>query len=660
MNNLFPYWPTSRQCLPPVAGLCGSDENTAGQAGSGTHRPGFRAALVSTIIAAVFCSVVCGILAAAYFARSYGDPLKSQQYAALKQQLFQKGGEGGGDQSIGDEKSIGQARQKREELKKNIQELDLQLRNEYFRQRRFAAVGGFLLLVGFVVFLIAARTAAALRPWIPQPEPGKVAVDPEPNTNRIARWATAVLTLFFVLSCILLAALFPAVRPGDFPASLRDAAGLSASAEQEYPATRADKQPVAPVLQPLAPVPPVALPEPPSAAEIAKNWPRFRGPGGLGVSAYDNLPTEWDAESEKSILWKTPVPLPGNNSPVVWGKRVFLSGATADRREIYCFDADKGKLLWTRQVEPTPQSAGKKPKVLEDTGFAAPTIAVDGRCLVAMFANGDAACTDLDGKILWTVGLGVPESSYGHASSPLIYKNLVIIQFDQASAGDGKSKLLALDLTTGKIAWQQPRKVPNSWATPIAIDHAGREQLITAADPWVIAYSPHDGKELWRAECLSGDHGISPVFAGGLVQVGNEYCQWNAIRADGSGDVTKTHIAWQAEDGLPDTVSPVGNDEFVFIATSFGMLTCYDVKNGKMLWEEDFETEITSSPSLVGKRLYLFSKTDEGWVVKPTREGCKRVAENKLGEPCVTSPALQDGRFYIRGQKNLFCIGEKK
>ena len=110
---------------------------------------------------------------------------------------------------------------------------------------------------------------------------------------------------------------------------------------------------------------------------------------------------------------------------------------------------------------------------------------------------------------------------------------------------------------------------------------------------------------------------------------------------------------------MPDTVSPTGNDRFLFLMTSFGIMTCYDVKTGEMLWEEDFDAEFTSSPSLVGKRLYLFGKTDDGkcWVVEPSRDGCRRIAEGKLGEPCVTSPALQDGRFYIRGQKHLFCIG---
>jgi outer membrane protein assembly factor BamB len=335
-----------------------------------------------------------------------------------------------------------------------------------------------------------------------------------------------------------------------------------------------------------------------------------------------------------------------------------LTGATDRQREVYAFDAKDGKLLWSQPIPGTPQSTAEPPKVMEDTGYAAPTVTTDGRRVYAMFANGDVAALDFGGKIVWTRSLGLPENIYGHAASPVMYKNLVLIQFDQASVKDGKSKLLALEGTTGKTVWEMPREVPNSWATPIVFRHADRDQIVAAAWPWVISYSPADGKELWRARLLSGDHGVSPVFADGLVQIGNEYCKWFALRADGQGDVTKTHVAWKGEDGLPDLVSPLVTGEFLLLSTSTGTVTCYDAKKGGMLWEEDFETDFSSSPSLVGNRVYLFCKDGKGWIIEPTREACKRIAETDLGEPCVTSPALQDGRLYIRGQEHLFCIGK--
>ena len=596
-------------------------------------RLGYRSAVASAIIAALFCVAVCIFLAIGYLQRIANDPLASEQYAAMKLQLFEPPAEDSAGNIMPSEEEMALMRKKRDALKAEIQAMDLRLRRQYFYQLHFAHVGGLLLLAGFVVFLISAKTAAELRGWVPMPEPQATPHDPEPQAQSTARRSIAGLGVLLVVSTLAIAALLPAVRSA-VRSALEPDGQLAANDLSTYP-----------------------TPE-----ELKQNWPRFRGPGGLGISAYDNLPTTWDVASGKSIVWKTPVPLPGNNSPVVWGDRVFLTGATASRREIYCFDTNFGKTVWTHHAKGTPASNAKPPEILEDTGFAAPSIATDGRRLVAWFANGDVVCLNLAGKELWARSLGIPENSYGHATSPIIYKNLVLLKFDQASAGDGKSKVLALDSTSGKTIWEKPRKVPNSWSTPILISHAGRDQLITTADPWVVAYAPSDGAELWRVECLFGDHGISPVFAAGLVQTGNEYCDWSAIKPDGSGNVTETHVAWTAEDGLPDTVSPLANDEFLILMTAYGAITCYDVKTGEMLWEEDLGEQITSSPSFVGKNVFIFSKTDDGkcWVIEPTRDACRRISESSLAEPCVTSPALQDGRFYIRGQKNLFCIGNKK
>ena len=629
-------------------------------------RPGYWTAVASAAIAALFCTAVCVFLVAGYVERSANDPLQSEQYAALKEQLFEKPADADAGNTLPGEDEIAVARKRKEVLKTEIQALDLRLRREYFYQLRFAQVGGLLLLVGFVVFLISVRAAAHLRPWLPMPQPSSTAHDPEPQMQRGARWLIAGLGGLLVILTLTIAALFPAVKPDSVtPINIgwQAASGTLASNDDktlvsDTPTVKPPATAAMPTGNELA----IDLSTYPTAEEIKKNWPRFRGPGGLGISAYDNLPTVWDAGSGKSIVWKTPVPLPGHNSPVVWGERVFLGGADKKRREIYCFDAKTGKIVWTHHAKGTPASNAKPPEVHTDTGFAAPSITTDGRRLVAWFANGDVVCLDLNGRELWARGLGIPENTYGHATSPIIYKNLLLLKFDQASAGDGKSKAMALDSTTGKTVWEKPRKVPNSWSTPIVISHGGRDQFITTADPWVTAYSPADGAELWRAECLSGEHGISPVFAAGMVQTGNEYCCWSAVKPDGSGDVTKTHVVWTAEDGLPDTVSPLANDEFLLLMTAYGLITCYDAKTGDMLWEEDLEAEVTSSPSFVGKNVFVFGKTKDGkcWVIEPTREACKRVSECSLGEPCVTSPAPQDGRFYIRGDKNLFCIGNKE
>ena len=577
---------------------------------------GYRIAARTAVVAGVFSVVVCVALTVDYARRHGDDPLDSPEFLALKQSLAEN--------------------PRDEQLKERIRALDLTLRQQYFRHRMFTHAGGVLLLLGVAVFLGASRSAATLRRKLPMPELVRSPQDTETAANGVARWGVAGLAAVLAATAVALGLGLRTELPENAESLAATLHPTEAKMDEQVPAAA-----------------PVDLP---TDEEIAKYWPRFRGPDGSGISAYTNLPTAWDAASGEGIRWKTKVPLEGNNSPVVWANRVFLTGASEKRREVYCFDADSGKLLWSKEAPGTPQSTAKPPKVMEDTGFAAPTVATDGRRVYAMFANGDVVALDFAGNVAWSRSLGIPDNAYGHATSLVMYKNLLLIQFDQASVKDEKSKVLALDATTGNTVWEVPRRVPNSWATPLLIRHAGRDQLITTADPWVIAYAPADGKELWRARCLSGDQGVSPVFVDGLLQVGNEYCQWSAIRVDGEGDVTKTHVVWTGEDGLPDTVSPLSTGEFLLTMLNYGTITCYDAKKGDVLWEEEIEADFTSSPSLVGNRVYLFSKKGKGWILEPTREACKHVAETGLGEACVTSPALQDGRIYIRGNEHLFCL----
>ncbi len=403
------------------------------------------------------------------------------------------------------------------------------------------------------------------------------------------------------------------------------------------------------------------LPELPRAEEFDRSWPSFRGPNGSGISAHAEVPSQWDGTSGEGILWKTATPLPGANSPIVWKDRVFLSGATKDRREVYCFAAASGTVLWRKEVTHESAVSGKPIKINDDTSFAAPTMATDGRLVYAMFANGDLAAFDFLGNEIWALSLGIPKNNYGHASSLATFNGYLIVQFDQGTAKDDRSKLLALDGATGRIEWRVTRHVPATWSSPIVVKDESQPLIITCSDPWVIAYSPKSGEELWRAHCLApAEVGPSPIYREGMVFAANEYARLSAIRTGGRGDVTDTHIAWSVDQGLPDICSPLATDRFILLLNSFGTLTCYDKQaGGDPLWEEDFDAQFASSPSLVGNRVYLFSREGRAWIVEPTRNACKRIAQADLGEPCLTSPAFQDGRIYIRGNKHLFCIGTK-
>jgi outer membrane protein assembly factor BamB len=582
----------------------------------------YHLATRTAAVAGVLTLLICAVLGYDYTRRLAKDPLESTAFKSLVAALDQQ--------------------PTNEVLKEHIRAFDLQLRQEYFRQRALVRVGAALLLVSIAIFLSAMKTAVTLRRRLPAPVGQPAVQDREALWTRTARWGVAAVCLVLVGAAIVLAVSVHAEFPlegEETVAVVNPAASPQAAGAGTAPAVAA------------------AAPQPlPTDEEIAKSWPRFRGPGGLGISAYANVPQTWDGKSGKGILWKTPVPLPGNNSPVVWGKHVFLSGADPRRREVYCFDAEHGKLLWQQAAPSTPQSAAP-PKVNEDTGYAASTTATDGRYLFAVFANGDLAAWDFSGKLAWSKSLGVLENSYGHASSLVTYKDRLLVQLDQGSARAQKSKLLAFEAATGKIIWQVARAVPNSWSTPIVIRQGGADQVITAADPWVIANNPADGSEIWRAKCLKTDIGPSPVFADGKVFAANDNCNLVAIRADGHGDVTAS-VLWKGEDGLPDTCSPLATKEFVLLLTSFGTLTCYDAAKGDMLWAEDFSTDFSASPSLVGNHVYLIGRKGKAWIVEPTRKKCNRLGEADLGEDCVTTPAFQDGRIYLRGKTNLFCLGK--
>ena len=227
-----------------------------------------------------------------------------------------------------------------------------------------------------------------------------------------------------------------------------------------------------------------------------------------------------------------------------------------------------------------------------------------------------------------------------------------------SDASEGKSRLLALNGQTGELVWQtEPRPVPNSWATPIVIQAAGREQIITCGNPWLIAYAPADGKELWRGQWLGGEVTPSPVFGAERVfAVSDE--KLLAIRPDGSGDVTKTHVAWHGEDGLPDISSPLCDGWRVYLLTSYGRLTCYGAADGKKLWEKELELGFKASPALAGDHLYLCDEKGTVVVVQAGDE-FKELARSSLGEEVMASPAFAGGKMFIRGTGYLFCFGGK-
>jgi outer membrane protein assembly factor BamB len=388
----------------------------------------------------------------------------------------------------------------------------------------------------------------------------------------------------------------------------------------------------------------------PDWAAVKKNWPSFRGPGAYGVARFTTAPVEWDVESGKNIKWKTELPLPSPNSPVVWDKRVFLSGATAEKREIYCFDADSGQLLWTYALEKLPGTPDTPPKVSEETSFAAPTMAVQGDRACAIFANGDVACVDFNGKLLWGKNLGVPDNHYGHASSLIAFQNLLLVQLDQKTNG----RLVALDLSDGHEAYTVNRGII-SWSSPVCVETPAGFQLVLNSSKDVTSYEPLTGKQLWQLKCLSGEVAPSPAYGAGMFFVANDYATATAIKFAEGKTPPEPEKAWQYEDALPDTSSPVGTDKHFYISTARGEIVCLDAATGKQAWLQEGEEGFNASPIVVGDRIYL---VDKKGVVTIFKDGdtFEKLGSPTLGEETFATPAFLDGRIYARTATKLICI----
>ena len=394
---------------------------------------------------------------------------------------------------------------------------------------------------------------------------------------------------------------------------------------------------------------------------FTENWPCFRGPTGQGLVPAGEWPELWDGVTGDGVLWKTPVPLPGNSSPVVWGDRIFLTAATVESQEILCFHRDNGELLWRTRVTAPRAHDVRDLEIFEDTGYAASTPVTDGERLYALFATADIAAVDvIDGGLAWARNLGDPDNVYGLATSLVLHDKMVIFQFDRGGdARDELSSLLAIDTGSGATLWSIPREVDASWSTPILVETDAGLELIAAGDPWVISYDLDARAERWRVRGLSGDVAPLPIVAGGMVIVTNEYADMLAIRLGGEGDVTETHIAWRAEDGLSDAPSPLSDGQYVLQAHSMGELTCFDLETGELLWSEDLPSpSMWASPILAGNTVYLFAQDGKCYLMElgkalELRDG------GSIGEKISATPAFADGCIYVRSESHLYAIGEE-
>jgi outer membrane protein assembly factor BamB len=410
-----------------------------------------------------------------------------------------------------------------------------------------------------------------------------------------------------------------------------------------------------------------------AALSRAGDWPGWRGPTGLGYTDEKNLPLTWNGKTGHNILWKTLLhgggknnpefSSPGWSSPIVWRDRVFLTtsvwpaGLTEKERRqsiaahhVLCFRVSDGHLLWDTVVPSGP--------CLVDNfyhGYTVPTPVTDGRHVFALFGSGIVAALDFDGKIVWREELPrLKDVDGGVCSSPILYNDTVII------VGIAKSGLRALAKETGQMKWEQQTRDQNRMATPALITIGGRTQLIHYAGG-IQALDPATGDLLWFCRGVTSGQS-SPVFGAGLLYTdagrGGQFC--NAVDATGKGDVSKTHVKWRAKTATAAGSSAIAVGEYVYRSCDPGLITCRELATGNLVYEERTPkiSPGTSPIACADGRLY-FASAGKSYVI---RSGARfeLLATNDLDDgPDYTTPAVSNGRLFIKGKSYLWCIGRK-
>lgn len=537
-----------------------------------------------------------------------------------------------------------------EQIKNEIREFDLLARKAFFTTRWQIRTGGYLLLFSVLTVIICLKSVELLTPKIPDlPETTTGNFWDLRKLNR--RWV--IYSGVFLVSISLL---FAFLTHNELGTTLDRISNTSASTTDSIDSTANNNQSAA---EPSATDSSTAavgdsagllqsLDGFPTQQEINSNSPSFRGPGSNGTVSQQGFPTSWNGVSGKNIKWKTNIPLPGYNSPVVWNDKIFLSGANAAKREVYCFNLNDGKILWRSVVDKIAGSSATAPKVNNETGFAAPTLTTDGRRVYAVFANGDLVALDMQGKLVWAKNLGLPKNHYGHSSSLIMYHDMLIVQFDQS----GSAYVMALSGKTGEQVWKTSRNVKISWSSPILVNTGKQMETILVAEPFVISYNPATGSELWRYDCISGEVGPSLAYADGVVFSVNDYSKLAAVQVGAS-----PRLLWESDEYLSDIPSPIATAKYLFLPTSYGMMVCYDAKTGAKYWEHDFATPTYSSPMLADGNIFQLDKKGVMHIFKSDKTYIS-VNESPLGEGSVCTPAFVKGKIIIRGDKNLYCIGK--
>lgn len=422
------------------------------------------------------------------------------------------------------------------------------------------------------------------------------------------------------------------------------------------------------------------------------NWPSFRGPNASGVAEGHPTPIAWNVEEKRGLRWKTPIPGLGHSSPVVWGSRVFVTSAVSGKTDpqlkvglygdiapveddtthgwkVICLDKKSGKILWDRTAHTGVPVIKRHPKGTQ----ANPTVATDGKYVVAFFGSEGLFCYDMKGKLAWKKDLGrldsgffmVPAAQWGFASSPVIHEGVVVVQCDVQKGGF----LAAFDVDDGREIWRSPRSDVPTWSTPTVHRDGTRTQIIVNGYKHIGGYDFRTGKELWR---LTGGGDIpvpTPVVAHGLVFVTNAHGRMApiyAIRLGAQGDIslndteeTNAYVAWSSRRDGGYMQTPLVYGDHLYVCRDNGILSCYEARTGKRHYQERLgsgRTGFTASPVAADGKIYFTSEEGDVHVVQ-AGPVFKLLGANPLDEICMATPAISEGSLYFRTRGHLVSIG---
>jgi len=499
-----------------------------------------------------------------------------------------------------------------------VRAMDLMARKAYFATRRQVETGSYLLLAGAVIFIICNRLLVAgdkLQPSIP---------GNKPDFSKKYRMGQRILIIS--ASFITVAALGSAMFLKN---TLPD---LSDKTDKEAVAKNSDERNGSTGSEGSSP--------------DAVNFPFFRGHNSQGIAGGSGYPVEWNGETGTNIKWKLKVPGQGKSSPVIWGDKLFITGAVENHCEIYCIDKNSGEILWKGTASGIEGEPSEIPEMDAESGLAVPTAAVNENYVCAIFANANMVCYDHEGNRKWALNITSFENMYGYASSILIHENTLLVQHE---SNKGLS-MRGYDIESGKLKWETMRTGHPVWSSPVLAEFDGKMQVVINGNPSVSSYDPNDGRELWSANCLSGDVAPSLAVNSSMVYAVTDYQKLAAVKP-GSGAA----IAWEDNAYTSDVSSPVANDEILVIATGFGDVACYDAQKGDTLWTHTFADPFYASPVIADNKVYMIDRAGRGFVVKAANK-FEQFSETALGEAVDCTPAFSDKKIYIRGRENLYCI----